>query len=51
MQARIWLGILIGSSIGGMVPTLWGADLLSYASVALSGVGALIGLWLGYKAA
>ncbi len=48
MRARIWLGILIGSSIGGLIPELWGADMFSYASVLLSSVGALAGLWIGY---
>jgi len=49
VQARIWLGILVGSTIGGFIPSLWGADLLSYSAVFLSGVGALVGLWIGYK--
>ncbi|HVZ51306.1 MAG TPA: hypothetical protein VG986_05025 [Pseudolabrys sp.] len=47
MRSRIWLGILIGSTIGGFVPELWGAGMLSYSSVALSTVGGLAGLWLG----
>jgi predicted MFS family arabinose efflux permease len=49
MRSRIWLGILIGSGIGGLVPELWGAGLISYSGVLLSGVGALVGLWAGYK--
>jgi hypothetical protein len=49
MQARIWLGVLIGSTIGGFIPDLWGAGLFSYSSVLLSGIGALAGLWLGYR--
>jgi uncharacterized membrane protein YeaQ/YmgE (transglycosylase-associated protein family) len=49
MQKRIWLGVLIGSVIGGFIPDLWGADLFSYSSVLLSTVGGLAGLWLGYK--
>jgi predicted MFS family arabinose efflux permease len=51
MQGRIWIGILIGSTIGGFIPDLWGADLFSYSSVLLSGVGALVGLLIGYKLA
>jgi uncharacterized membrane protein YeaQ/YmgE (transglycosylase-associated protein family) len=51
MQARIWIGISIGSSIGGFIPELWGADLLSHSSILLSGIGALIGLLVGYKLA
>jgi uncharacterized membrane protein YeaQ/YmgE (transglycosylase-associated protein family) len=49
MRARIWLGILIGSSVGGLIPELWGASMLSYSSVLLSGIGAFVGLWIGYK--
>jgi predicted MFS family arabinose efflux permease len=49
MQRRIWLGIFIGSTIGGFIPDLWGAGLFSYSSVLLSGLGAFAGLWAGYK--
>jgi hypothetical protein len=48
-RASIWIGILIGSTIGGMIPLLWGDDMLSYSSVLLSGAGALAGLWVGFK--
>jgi len=49
MRSRIWVGIFIGSTIGGLIPELWGASLFSYSSVFLSGIGALVGMWLGYK--
>jgi uncharacterized membrane protein YeaQ/YmgE (transglycosylase-associated protein family) len=49
MQARIWLGVLVGSTVGGFIPNLWGAGLLSYSSVVLSAVGGFVGLWLVYK--
>jgi uncharacterized membrane protein YeaQ/YmgE (transglycosylase-associated protein family) len=49
MHARIWLGVLIGSALGGFIPELWGADLFSYSSVLFSGLGAFVGLWLCYK--
>jgi uncharacterized membrane protein YeaQ/YmgE (transglycosylase-associated protein family) len=49
VQARIWLGVLVGSTIGGFIPALWGADLLSYSGLVLSTVGAFVGLWIGYK--
>jgi len=49
MQARIWLGALIGSTIGGFIPALWGADLLSYSGLLFSGIGAFVGLWVAYK--
>jgi hypothetical protein len=49
MRSAIWLGILIGSTIGGMIPSLWGDGIFSYSSVLLSGAGAFVGLWVGYK--
>jgi len=51
MQRRIWLGVLIGSIVGGFIPELWDAALFSYASVLLSAVGAFAGLYIAYKTA
>jgi hypothetical protein len=51
MRGRIALGILIGSTIGGLLPALWGGDLISYSAVLLSGMGAVVGIWIGYKMA
>ncbi len=49
MRSSIWIGIFIGSTIGGMIPSLWGDGLFSYSSVVLSGTGAFAGLWVGYR--
>lgn len=46
----IWMGIFIGSTVGGLVPLLWGADFLSFSSIIGSAVGGLLGIWAGYKA-
>jgi hypothetical protein len=51
MRGRIALGILLGSTIGGFIPAVWGGDLISYSAVLLSGIGAVVGLWIGYKTA
>jgi hypothetical protein len=48
MRSRIWFCALIGSTVGGFIPTLWGADLVSYTSVLLSGVGGFAGIWISY---
>ena len=50
MPSAIWIGIFVGSTIGGFVPELWGGDMISYSGVLLSGVGAFVGLWLGSRA-
>jgi len=53
MGARkfIWLGMFVGSTIAGFIPTLWGAGLLSMSGFFCSGVGGLAGIWLGYRVA
>jgi predicted MFS family arabinose efflux permease len=51
MRTSIWIGVLVGSTVGGLVPELWGDSMLSYAGVLLSGIGAFVGLWIGAKAA
>ena len=50
MRSTIWLGIFIGSTVGGFIPELWGADMLSCSGVLLGGLGAFAGLWLGSRA-
>jgi hypothetical protein len=49
MRLSIWIGIFIGSTIGGLIPGLWGDDMFSYPSVLLSGGGAVLGMWIGFK--
>lgn len=51
MQQRplIWIGIFVGSTVGSLIPDLWGASMLSFSSIILSGVGACIGIYVGFK--
>jgi len=51
MQSRafIWIGVFIGSTIGSLIPGLWGGGVFSYSSVLLGGAGALVGFWIGFK--
>jgi predicted MFS family arabinose efflux permease len=48
-RVLIWVAILIGSTIGGAIPELWGAEMLSFTSLLLSGIGGLVGLWIAFK--
>ena len=45
----VWLGFFVGSAIGSYVPVIWGGSLFSFTSVVLTAVGALIGIWAGYR--
>ena len=42
-------GMIVGSIIGGYLPVLFGLSALSYTTILTSGLGGLIGIWLGYK--
>jgi hypothetical protein len=45
----IWLGLFVGSTLGGFVPLLWGDGAFSLAAVFTSGAGGFLGIWLAYR--
>ena len=45
----IWLGLFIGSTVFGLIPMLWGDDMFSAAGFGLSFVGAILGIFGGWK--
>ncbi len=45
----IWIGVGVGSTIGGLIPSLWGDSLISFSSIVLTAVGGLAGIYLGFK--
>lgn len=45
----IYLGLIVGSVVGGYVPTLFGVDLLSAIPVITSSLGAALGVYICYK--
>ena len=49
MRSTIWLGILIGSTLGGLIPSLWGDGIFTYSSVLLSELVLFVGLWVDSK--
>ena len=48
-KSLIYIGMIVGSAIGGYIPLLWGDDYLSMMSVVLTAIGGIVGIWLGYK--
>jgi cation transport ATPase len=48
-KSLIWIGLFIGSTIGGFLPMLWGANIMSFSSIILTAVGGILGIWFGYK--
>lgn len=48
-KSFIWTGALVGSTIGGLIPSIWGAGFLSFSSIILESIGALMGIWAAFK--
>lgn len=49
-KSLIWIGVFVGGAIGGYVPVIFGADLFSMWSIVGNTIGALVGIWAGFKA-
>jgi len=45
----IWLGLLLGSSIGGWLPSLFHQGIFSPWSFFWGTVGSVVGVWAGYR--
>lgn len=45
----ITLFMIIGGTVGGYVPALWGAGLFSLSSIFFSAAGAIVGIWIAFK--
>jgi uncharacterized membrane protein YeaQ/YmgE (transglycosylase-associated protein family) len=45
----VMLGMIVGSIIGGYIPTLFGADVFSIYSLVFSAIGALLGIWASFR--
>lgn len=50
-KTLVFWGMIIGSTIGGAVPELFGAGIFSYWSLLGSGIGGVLGVIIGYKLA
>lgn len=49
LKSLVWIGFSLGSFVGGYVPTLWDADMISFAGLLGSFIGGIAGIWGGYK--
>lgn len=48
-KTLIWIGLILGSALGGFTPLLWGADPLSLSAAFLSFLGGALGIWAVFK--
>lgn len=48
-KKMIIFGMVVGSLVGGYIPTLFGAGIFSVSSIITGAIGALIGIWLVFR--
>ena len=48
-KSLVWIGSIVGSTIGGAIPMLWGDDAFSMSSVFCGAIGAILGIYLAFK--
>jgi hypothetical protein len=46
-KTATWIGMFVGSSIGGFVPYLWNGSPIAY--IFWSGMGAVAGIYCGFN--
>jgi uncharacterized membrane protein YeaQ/YmgE (transglycosylase-associated protein family) len=51
MQSKriVTLFMIAGSFLGGYVPAIWGSSYFSFSSIIFSGLGAVVGIYIGFK--
>lgn len=45
----LWVFVIVGSTIGGLVPEAWGGSALGLASLTLGSLGGVAGVWFAAK--
>jgi len=48
-KKSIYLGMIVGSVVGGYIPAIWGAGLFSFSSIIFGAIGGITGIWLVFK--
>jgi len=48
-KSIIWIGVFVGSTVGGLIPSLWDSNMFSFSSIIGSTVGGLLGIWGAFK--
>jgi hypothetical protein len=48
-KKAIFFGMFVGSSLGGYLPALFGADVFSSSSLLGYFIGGVLGMWIAYK--
>ena len=51
MQSKriVTIFMIVGGYIGGYIPALWGAGGFTFSSLIFNALGAISGVWIGFK--
>ena len=49
LKQWVWLGLFVGSTVGGLVPMIWGESAFSVSGFVGNLVGGIVGVWAGYE--
>jgi hypothetical protein len=49
MRSVIGLSVLVGSTLGGYLPVLWGSSSFSVTSLFFGALGGIAGVWVGVR--
>jgi hypothetical protein len=45
----VWICVVVGSTVGGLLPVAWGASAFGLASLALATLGGIAGVWFAVR--
>lgn len=45
----VWMFMAVGSFLGSIIPTVWGAGMFSMSSVFFTAVGGIAGIYIAYR--
>jgi hypothetical protein len=48
-RSVIWLCVFVGSTVGGIVPSLWGASEFGLTSLLMATIGGVAGVFVGAR--
>lgn len=49
LKSKIWIGVFLGSIIGGFIPSLWGGELYSMSGIIFNTLGGVVGAVVAYE--
>ncbi len=48
-KSLILITTIVGSTVGSFIPSLWGAGIFSFSSIIFGSLGAIAGIYVGFK--